>query len=139
MDHVLTKYKHFDFFIFRKKDVLKKVCTAPMKPGVYLIYACKYDAAAGELVYIGKSGTLKHTGEFCKQLLCKRINNRHEKASRQKYFEEKLRIEKLSHLRIAWYVTFDVDCQDLPGYVEGVLIQEFYNINGVLPKWNKGF
>ena len=40
---------------------------------------------------------------------------------------------------IYWYVTLDDNFRDLPGYVEGLLMQRFYTKYGRLPLWNKEF
>lgn len=31
------------------------------------------------------------------------------------------------------------DVPDLPGYVEGLIMQRFYEVYGRLPEWNKDF
>ena len=37
------------------------------------------------------------------------------------------------------FVTIDKNKNDLLGYVEGLLLQRFYEVNGKLPLWNKNF
>lgn len=132
----LDKYKNNGHFFFQKGDVLKDVSKdVSNMPGVYCIYRLRDGAV--ELVYIGKSGVMLPNGTFGDQLLNKRLNNKQDRVSQQKFFEQKLLEDGSDALDIYWYVTFDQDSQDIPSYVEGVLLQRYFEIYGRLPEWNK--
>lgn len=133
------KYKHNGHFFFKKGDTLSLVSKdVPNLPGVY--YIIKLAKGKVELVYIGKSGTMHQDGTFGSQMLKKRINNKQEKKiKRQDYFDQKVQEEQIDALDIYWYVTYDEKHQDLPSYVEGLLLQRYFEVHGTLPLWNKEF
>lgn len=111
------------------KEITSKI---PNTPGVYIIYNSK-----GEIVYIGKAGTINQDGTFKKQGLRRRLNNQHHGMSREGYFISKIEEDGIKHIEIKWY---ELTSGVIPGYVEGVLIQQFFNRNnGRLPIWNEGF
>lgn len=110
------------------KEITSKI---PNTPGVYIIYNSK-----GEIVYIGKAGTINQDGTFKKQGLCRRLNNQHHGMSREDYFKSKIEENNLDHIIIKWY---EVNPRVIPGSAEGMLIQEYFNKHGELPPWNEGF
>lgn len=103
----------------------------PNTPGVYIIYNSK-----GEIVYIGKAGTINQDGTFKKQGLRRRLNNQHHGMRREDYFISKIEDDDLDHIIIKWY---EVNQGVIPGSAEGILIQEYFNKYGELPPWNEGF
>lgn len=138
MFNELNRYKNKGHFFFQKEDKLKKVSKdVPNMPGIYCIYRlCRGKI---NIVYIGKSGTMQSNGKFKDQMLNKRLNNKQEGIPRQKFFEQKIEKEGIDTLDIYWYVTFDEENQDIPSYVEGVLLQRYFEIYRQLPEWNKEF
>lgn len=134
----LKKYKNNGHFFFNPGDKLIEASNeVPELPGVY--YIIRLANSKVDLVYIGKSGTINQSGKFKDQLLRGRINNKSEGVKRQKYFEQKISDENIDALDIYWFVTMDKNNSDLPGYVEGLLMQRYFEVNGVLPLWNKCF
>lgn len=132
------KYKNNGHFFFKKGDALSESSKdVPNLPGIY--YIIKLAKGRVELVYIGKSGTMYQYGTFGSQMLKGRINNKHEGIKRQQYFDQKLQEEQIDALDIYWFVTYDEKHQDLPGYVEGLLLQRYFEVHGSLPPWNKEF
>ncbi len=134
----IKKYKNNDHFFFKKGDKLAEVSKeVPELPGVYYIF--RLASGRVELVYIGKSGTITQSGQFKDQLLRGRINNKQDGMKRQNFFDQKMIDENIDGLDIYWFVTMDKKNNDLPGYVEGLLIQRFFEVHGRLPVWNKDF
>lgn len=134
----LEKYDNKGHFFFEKGKSLTEVSKeVPNEAGVYVIY--KLAGGKIELVYIGKSGTMNQNGTFKEQKLRKRLNNKQDGVKRQEYFENKIEAENIDALDIYWYVTFDKNNQDLPAYVEGVLLQHYFEVYGELPAWNKDY
>lgn len=134
----LEKYKENGHFFFKKGDNLKNVSqNVPDKPGVY--YFLRLRKGKIDLVYIGKSGSILQNGTFKDQSLNKRLNNKQDGVRRQIFFDVKFFEEDIETLNIYWYVTINDENNDLPGYVESLLIQRFYEVNGCLPVWNKCF
>lgn len=134
----IKKYKNNGHFFFKKGDNLKQVTKdVPALPGIY--YIIRLAKGRIELVYIGKSGTIQQNGQFKDQGLQGRLNNKQEGINRQDYFESQILRENIDALDIYWFVTFDTKNRDLPGFVEGLLIQRFFEINGRLPHWNKDY
>lgn len=133
----IKKYKNNGHFFFQKGDKLMEVSKdVPDLPGVY--YILRLSKGKIDLVYIGKSGTITQSGVFKDQLLQGRINNKSNGIKRQEYFEQKILEDKIDGLDIYWYVTMDKN-NDLPGYVEGLLMQRYFDLHGKLPPWNKCF
>jgi len=134
----LKKYKNNGHFFFSPGQNLKEQSSeVPDLPGVYYILRLAHGKV--DIVYIGRSGTIQQNGKFKDQGLYGRINNRQEGLKRQEFFEQKCKNEKIDALDIYWFVTFDKNNQDLPGYVEGILLQRFFETYGCLPEWNKEY
>jgi hypothetical protein len=134
----IKKYKNNGHFFFKKGDNLKQVSkSVPDLPGVY--YIVRLSKGRIELVHIVKSGTIQQKGLFIDQGLNSLLNNKQEGFNRQDFFESQILKENIDALDIYWFVTFDTKHKDLPGYVEGLLIQRFFEIHGRLPLWNKDF
>lgn len=135
----LNKYKTKGEFIFRSGNKLTDFCkSVPHAAGVYLFRAINGDRET--LVYIGASGTMHQNGNFGIQLLDKRLQNmQNSKTRRQDYFDAALQCNGLDGIKVNWYVTFDKLHQDLPMYVEGLLIQKYFDKHKVLPIWNIEF
>jgi hypothetical protein len=132
-----AKYPSNGIFEFHRNSLLSKACNAPESYGVYLIFSsCN---GTNTLVYIGKSGTVQGSGEFKDQNLSGRIKNKQDGVKRQEYFIRKIDEENIDKLIIKWYVTANKEKVDLPGYVEGVLMQMYFDANKSLPKWNKEY
>ena len=132
----LSKYQKNGHFFYEKGDVLRHQSQdVPDLPGIY--YILRLSREKVELVYIGKSGTILQNGKFKDQSLRGRINNKQEGKKRQQYFNEKLERENIDALEIYWYVTYDKEHQDLPTFVEAIIIQSYFDLNGCLPPWNK--
>ena len=138
MEYILKKYNECGSFSFKLGDSLSIVSgVVPNKPGVYIIYGI--NSTNSKLVYIGKSGTIINDGSFKTQLLRKRLNNKQEGLRRQVYFENKLKEDNCNELKVCWFVTFNDEIKDLPGFVEGQLIQKYFEQYKRLPDWNKDF
>jgi hypothetical protein len=132
------KYKNNGHFFFKKGDNLKQASkSVPDLPGVY--YVVRLSKGRIELVYIDKSGSIQQNGHFMNQGLQSRLNSKQEGIERQVSFESRFLKENIDALDIYWFVTFDTKSNDLPGFVEGLLIQRFFEIHGRLPLWNKEF
>lgn len=132
------KYKNWGHFFFKKESKLSEVSKeVPELPGVY--YIIRLARGRVELVYIGKSGTIRQSGRLEGQTLHGRINNKQDRTRRQDFFEKKMIEEHIDGLDIYWYVTMDKNSNDLPGYVEGSLMQRYFEVNGKLPPWNKEY
>lgn len=132
------KYKNNGHFFYKKGDRLAEASKdVPKLPGVY--YIIRLARGRVELVYIGKSVTITQSGQFKDQLLRGRINNKQDGMKRQDFFNKKMIEENIDGLDIYWFVTMDKSNNDLPGYVEGLLIQRFFEVQGRLPLWNKDF
>jgi hypothetical protein len=134
----VRKYKNNGHFFLRRGGLLAEESKAvPELPGVYFIM--RLARGHVELVYIGKSGTIKQDMTFKNQLLKSSINGKQEGIKSQDFFDNKMTRENIDALDIYWFVTMDKSNNDLPGYVEGLLMQRFYELYGRLPEWNKEF
>ncbi|GHV68525.1 hypothetical protein FACS1894199_15900 [Bacteroidia bacterium] len=132
----LKRYKNKGHFFFQKGDSLSEQSKdVPDAPGVY--YIVRLSRGKVDIVYIGNSGTMQQNGKFKEQLLRERLNNKQEEIKCEDFFNEKLVKENIDGLDIYWFVTFDEDTQDLPDYVEGLLLQRYFSTYRKLPAWNK--
>jgi hypothetical protein len=125
------KYKTQGHFFFKKGNSLKEQSVdVPELPGVY--YILRLTNGKVDLVYIGKSGTISQSGKFKEQLLKGTIRAKD-------FLPQQMAEENIDGLDIYWFVTMDKTNSDLPGYVEGILMQRYFDIHGKLPPWNKYF
>ena len=132
------KYPNQGHFFFKKGNSLKDVSKdVPNLPGVY--YIVRLARGRVDLVYIGQSGTINQKGVFKKPLLKDGINIQQDGTPRQAFFDNKMITENIDGLDIYWFVTVDEHNNDLPSYVEALLMQRYYEVNGNLPIWNVGF
>jgi hypothetical protein len=132
------KYKNNGHFFFKNGDSLKEVSKkVPDLPGVY--YIVRLSKGRIEIVFIGKSGSLQQNGQFKNKGLLGMFNSKLEGIERQDFFESRILKENIDALDIYWFVTFDSKSKDLPSFVEGLLIQRFFEMYGRLPLWNKEF
>jgi hypothetical protein len=124
------------YFTFKIGDSLsQKTKEIPKGYGVYKIYA---NSINGELLYIGKGGTVHTDGSFDKQSLKERLNNKQENMRREKFFIKKINEDK--HLKALYIEWFIIDEKlFLPAYYEAALIQDYYSKHSKLPKWNKKY
>ena len=126
----LRKYQKNDHFFLKKGDLLSAVSKdVPEMPGVY--YVIKLAQGGIELVYIGKSGMINDDDPFKSQLLRSSI------IKQQLFFAQKFVDENIEGLDIYWFVTFAGKNKDLPSFVEGQIMQRFYDQFGRMPKWNR--
>ena len=138
MFNSLKKYSS-DNFIFDKNQPLKEVCNAPKnKSGIYLIYAIKQNNST--LVYIGSSGKIQNNGKIKHRnggLYDRLVNGKQFGKRRNLSFVEKLIDENIDALNIYWYDTLSQ--KDIPATIEGLVIQNYFDANGCLPRWNKTY
>ncbi len=137
----LDIYKINEHFFFNPKDDLKKVCNATKKGiGVYLVYELKNGRVT--LVYVGSSGRVLQDGNVSMReegLYDSIVNGEQFGGPRFKSWNKKLQKEKIDALDVYWYMTMDRDYGDIPSSVKGRVLQEFYYMNGELPRWNEEF
>lgn len=109
----------------------------PQKYGIYVYFGCK--GSENELIYIGKSGTLNQNGTFKNQKLPKRLTMKQDGMYREEFFKLIMAENNYDKLIFKWWITFDDQNKLLPGFVEGQLIQAYFEEFGCLPKYNKTF
>ncbi|MFA5508361.1 MAG: hypothetical protein WC314_25505 [Vulcanimicrobiota bacterium] len=122
-------------FEFRLGDQLSKKIAGNgvvKAPGVYVVYEIAREA----VLYIGSSGTLRHEG-WGKQNLRERLRKKQDGVGRQRFYEEKLKMEGLEAIRIVWWATHDETNRILPAKAEMDLLQAYYDEFGTIPPWNK--
>ena len=142
MFDILAEYKNNNHFFFTGKEELEIVCNAPKnKSGIYIVYELKNGRI--ELVYIGSSGKVQNNGKIKHRNggLYDRIVNGHQfgEIPRKISWKQKLIDEKIDALDVYWYDTFNSKNRDIPAFVEALIMQQFYDVYGRLPRWNKEF
>src|SRR3990170_483263 len=102
------------FRLARGEDL--RACIAnngvPELPAAYLIYGV--ERRRRELLYIGKSGTLKTDGSFKNQGLATRLRMKQGKRWRAEFYQDEMERRKLDALYFRWFVTFGGQVRILP-------------------------
>lgn len=109
----------------------------PDKYGVYLIYGIQNNFE--QLIYIGKSGTLKNDGKFKNQALRKRLTMKQDDMRRKDFFRKIMKENNYDKLKFLWFITYDDIQKILPGFAEGKLFQGYFEDFSCLPKFNKSY
>ena len=125
------------YFSFKKGYNLSQLTKdIPEGYGAYVFHKNTID---GEILYIGKSGTVNQNGSKHRQNLKKRLTmNQCRSIKRQKFFNQKFDEDStLQSIVIEWMIVDDKKC--LPSFLEASLIQKYYELNHKLPLWNKEF
>ena len=139
MRNILSKYQTFGHFFYNIEDDLKKVCNAPEdKSGVYIIYSVT--KGKEEIIYIGASGkmTQKDGISHRKGGIKDRLVNGHQFGQkRYKSWKIQMKTDKISMIKIGWWVTYNESINHIPKYTEALLLQEYFEKHNSLPKWNK--
>ncbi len=137
----LEIYTSSDYFFFSGDANLASVCNAPRDgAGVYTVYSLKNGRV--ELVYIGSSGKILKDGNLkCRNggIYDRIVNNKQFGKPRRHSWKEKIHEENIEALDVYWFKTFDEVHQDLPGTIEGIIMQRYYDVYQKLPRWNKQF
>lgn len=136
LKELFPEYGHFEYRLGENLRSTVASAKVPNLPGVYLF--CAPTQVSDKWLYIGKAGTILTDGSLRDQGLKKRIPNRHDGESRQKFLEEKMGRLGLSAIRILWFVTFNQQTKLIPAKTEADLLQAYFEENGKLPPWNKG-
>ncbi|NDI97767.1 hypothetical protein GWA97_01580 [Flavobacterium sp. LaA7.5] len=140
---LLEKFIHGKF-IYNGDQELSVICNAPRdKSGVYLVYSIKSNQK--NLIYVGCSGHIKTDGVIAIRKtglggLKGRIVNGHQFGKkRNKSWREQMIKENIDALEIYWYVTHTDSEIESPGFIEFMLLNEYYKSQKKLPEWNKKF
>ncbi|MBK0368420.1 hypothetical protein [Flavobacterium agrisoli] len=138
----LEKFKSTDSFNFAIEDSLEAVCNAPdSASGVFLVYEITNEGK--QLIMVGSTGTIQNNGtlKIKNGGLYDKIVNGHQfaKTGRKYSWPAQMKIESIAELEVVWYDTFNEEIKAIPTAVEGAVLQQFFDKNGVLPKWNVAF
>ena len=126
----------------KPEESLAMVCNAPTdRCGIYIVYAFKKNSH--QVIYIGSSGKMQKNGTIKTRkggMKDRLVNGKDSNGiPRRKSWGIRMKEEGISELKVHWWVTFDENIRHIPQYVEGLLIQEFYDTLGRLPAWNNEF
>ena len=108
--------------------------------GVYIF--TEKESNIETIVYIGKNGTINKKGQFCTHSLARRI---------MQGKEERFELKK-KNFKVYWFVTISksdldsnnqleppVNVSNIPSVVECKLLENYYGLEGQLPKYNSAF
>ena len=122
---------------FRMGDSLRKQ-TKDIPAGGSGVYIFRKNTEIGDILYIGKSGTILQKGSFKSQDLRKRLNNKQDGIKREDFFAKKIKEDtKIEQIIIEWYIIDER--KYLPGLIEALLLQDYFTQHSCLPIWNKEF
>lgn len=138
----LKKFKTNNSFNFTTDDNLEEVCNAPQNgSGVFLVYAI--DGEEKELIMVSSTGTVQNDGTLKSKNggLFDKIVNGHQfaKTGRKYSWPTQMKLEKIEQLEVSWYETFNAKTKSIPTSIEGIILQNFLDENGKLPRWNVAF
>ena len=106
----------------------------PNSFGVYIFY--KNSKNYENIIYIGKAGEMRTSGDKKSQGLQKRLTNIRDNKSANSYFKDIFSFLNLDKLIIEY---FETKQRYIPTFVEASLIQEYFFLNNKLPVLNKSF
>ena len=136
MKDILSRYLQKGEFSYSKEDKLEKKCNAPKDhAGVYIVK----DAETKKTLYIGSSGKVCQNGNVRIRIggIYDRIVNGKQFNERRCYSWPVIMSEQaINRLQREWYVTFNDAIKHIPAFVEALCIQQYFEAEGVLPKWN---
>lgn len=134
MEKYRKQFPYGSFAFSLEQNIREVVRTAevPEKYGVYIIFD-----PHGQVLYIGRSGTMNNDGTFRQQTLRRRLVNKQGGRPRQTFFENLLQELQITSLHFEWFVTFDGSDPILPSFAESELLQEYFRYYNKLPPLNK--
>jgi hypothetical protein len=129
-------------FQFRRLDSLSAVCNAPrIKSGVYVLNVISNENLG--VIYIGSSGKMQNDGNLKTRnggLWDRLVNGKQfDRLPRRKCWPIQMERDSIEIFEVNWYVTFDDQNQHIPSFVEGILIQKYFEKYRCLPLWNKEY
>lgn len=141
----LEQYKSKGNFSFNFIRSYKESCNAPSdKSGVYLMF--KIVDGKEELIYIGSSGQKNKEGKLKTRvggLRDRLINGYHpnqfgqiKRIKRNIALPQQMQFEKISELKIYWWITYDHEIEHFPTDVETILRNLYIEEHGRLPSWH---
>jgi hypothetical protein len=138
----LDKFKIKNQFSFSADDSLDTVCNAPLEGcGVFIVYEIL--AERKELIMVGSTGTVQNDGTLKIKnggLFDKIVNGFQFSKTQRKYsWPAQMKIENIDKLEVSWYETFNDHDKLIPTFVEAQILQDFFEENSRLPKWNVAF
>ena len=121
---------------FRLEDSLKlQTQNIPSGYGVYIFHRNVED---GDILYIGKSGTVLQNGCYKTQGLRDRLNNKQDGMNREEFLRMKMNEDNtIQKIFIEWYIIDER--KYLPGLIEALLLQDYFTQHSCLPIWNNEF
>ena len=141
MHKELEKFKNSNSFTFTADDSLEKVCNASEGSGVFVVNAINGEGK--ELIMVGSTGTIQNDGTLKSKNggLFDKIVNGHQfaKTSRKYSWLAQMKLENIEKLEVQWYETFNEKSKVIPTFIEGQILQNFFDENGKLPRWNVAF
>jgi hypothetical protein len=138
----LKKFKITNTFQFSIADSLEAVCNAPENAnGIFIVNAISEETS--ELIMVGSTGTIQNDGTVKSKNggLYDKIVNGHQfaKTGRKYSWPAQMKIENIEKLEITWFDTFNDKNKVIPTYIEGQILQNYFDEHGKLPRWNVAF
>ena len=139
----LKKIKITGSFLFNIDDQLENVCNTPNgAAGIFMVYEI-VDAEVKNLLMVGSSGTIQNDGTLKIKSggLYDKIVEGHQfaKTGRKYSWPTQMKKENITQLEVVWYDTFNAKNKVIPTFLEGQMLQNFLDENGMLPRWNVAF
>ena len=106
----------------------------PNSFGVYIFY--KNSKSYENIIYIGKAGEMRTSGDKKSQGLQKRLTNIRDNKPANIYYKNVFDFLNLNELIIEY---FETKQRYIPTLVEASLIQEYHSLNNKLPILNRSF
>lgn len=129
---------HNGTFRIRVDDPLRATVRSAQVPDAYGLYLVRPESGSdGDLLYVGRSGTIRTDGTPSTQTLPRRLTNRHGGMRREAHFRLVMRDRELQALEIEWFVTVSSERLLLPALVEARVLQAYLDRHGRLPPLNK--
>jgi hypothetical protein len=86
---------------------------------------------------VQNDGTLKIKNGGLKEKIVE--GHQFAKTGRKYSWPAQMKKEDITLLEVVWYETFNEETKGIPTAVEGQVLQNFFDENGRLPRWNVAF
>jgi len=106
-------------FELKKDEIINDIIKenkVPNSYGIYIIYSIKN--LSKNIIYIGKSGTMRNDGTFRNQGIAERLTKKQDGILRKIYFQNIIKKFEFEKLEFLWITTFDKKYQEIPSLSE---------------------
>jgi hypothetical protein len=136
LDRFRHDFVHDEFQLFPRQSINDVVAHKNVSTGygVYIISGCC--ETEQNIIYIGKSGTIRQDGKTKTQGIRKRLTMKQSGSYRRMFFQNVISELNLDCLHIEWFVTWSSNARTPPFLAEAELLAAYLTTYDRLPVFN---